>query len=167
MGFNSAFKGLKYVLLMERVCNMQPFQVLIIFCHLFFVNVYSWMYGRAAIPFLLNKNRCTGVVWISSEWRFELFNYFSQQNLIIKSAMKFKILNYRPRRRWVDNIKMDLQQVGCGYMDWVGLTQDRDRWRTLVSEVMNLRVPWNTGNFLTSCKPVSCSRRTLHHGVSR
>ena len=46
----------------------------------------------------------------------------------------------RPRRRWVD-IRMDLQEVGCGYMDWIGLAQDRDRWRSLVSEVMNLRVP--------------------------
>ena len=73
----------------------------------------------------------------------------------------------RPRRRWVDNIRMDLQEVGCGYMDWIGLAQDRDRWRTLVSAAMNLRVPWNAGNFLTSCKPVSFSRRTLHHGVSK
>ena len=47
----------------------------------------------------------------------------------------------RPRRRWVDNIRMDLQEVGCGYMDWIGLAQDRDRWRTLVCAVMNLRVP--------------------------
>jgi hypothetical protein len=47
----------------------------------------------------------------------------------------------RPRRRCVDNIWMDLQGVGCGYVDWIGLAQDRDRWRTLVSEVMNLRVP--------------------------
>jgi len=47
----------------------------------------------------------------------------------------------RPRRRWVDNIRMDLQKMGCGYMDWIGLLQDRDRWRTLVSAVMNLRVP--------------------------
>jgi hypothetical protein len=46
----------------------------------------------------------------------------------------------RPRRRWVDNIRMDLEEVGCGYMDWIGLAQDRDRWRTLVSAVMNLRV---------------------------
>jgi len=46
----------------------------------------------------------------------------------------------RPRRRWVDNNRMDLQVVGCGYMDWIGLAQDRDRWRTLVSAVMNLRV---------------------------
>jgi hypothetical protein len=43
----------------------------------------------------------------------------------------------RPMRRWVDNIRVDLQEVGCGYVDW----QDRDRWRTLVSAVMNLRVP--------------------------
>ena len=48
----------------------------------------------------------------------------------------------RPKRRWVDSIRMDLQEVGCGYMDWIGLAQDRDRWRTLVSAVMvNLRVP--------------------------
>ena len=73
----------------------------------------------------------------------------------------------RLRRRWVDNIRIDLQEVGCGYMDWIGLAQDRDRWRTLVSAVMNLGVAWNAGNFLTSCKPVSFSRRTLHHGVSK
>ena len=47
----------------------------------------------------------------------------------------------RRRNRWVDNIRVDLQEVGCGYMDWIGLAQDRDRWRTLVSAVMNLRVP--------------------------
>ena len=73
----------------------------------------------------------------------------------------------RPRRRWVDNIRMDLEEMGCGYMDWIRLAQDRDRWQTLVSVVMNFRVPWNAGNFLTSCKPVSFSRRTLHHGVSK
>ena len=47
----------------------------------------------------------------------------------------------RPRRRWVDNIRMDLQEVGCGHMDWIGLAQDIDRWLALVSAVMNLRVP--------------------------
>jgi len=47
----------------------------------------------------------------------------------------------RPRRRWVNNIRMDLQELGCGNMDWIGLVQDRERWRTLVSAVMNLRVP--------------------------
>ena len=44
----------------------------------------------------------------------------------------------RPRRRWVNNIRMDFQEVECGYMDWIGLAQDRDRWRTFVSAVMNL-----------------------------
>ena len=47
----------------------------------------------------------------------------------------------RSRHRWMDSIRMDLQEVGCGCMDWIGLAQDRDRWRTLVSAVMNLRVP--------------------------
>jgi len=47
----------------------------------------------------------------------------------------------RPRGRWVDNIRMDLQEVGCGYMDWIGLAQDRDSWRKLVSAVMNFGVP--------------------------
>jgi len=46
----------------------------------------------------------------------------------------------RPRCRWVDNIRMDLEEVGCGYMDWIGLAQDRDGWWTFVSAVMNLRV---------------------------
>ena len=45
------------------------------------------------------------------------------------------------KRRWVDNIRMDLQEVESGYMDWIGLAQDRDRWRTLESAVMNFRVP--------------------------
>jgi hypothetical protein len=47
----------------------------------------------------------------------------------------------RPRCRWDDNMKMDLQKVGCGSMDWIELVQDRDRWRALVNAVMNLRVP--------------------------
>ena len=58
------------------------------------------------------------------------------------------------------------QEVGCG-CDWIGLAQDRDRWRTLVSAVMNLWAPWNAGNFLTSCRPVSFSRRNLRHGISK
>jgi hypothetical protein len=47
----------------------------------------------------------------------------------------------RPRPGWEDNIKMDLQEVGCGGMDWIDLAEDRDRWRALVNAVMNLRVP--------------------------
>jgi hypothetical protein len=47
----------------------------------------------------------------------------------------------RPRRRWKDNIRMDIREVGCGCVDWMELAQDRDRWRALVGAVMNLRVP--------------------------
>jgi hypothetical protein len=56
----------------------------------------------------------------------------------------------RPRRRWDDNIKMDLQEMRCGGVDLIELAQDRDRWRALVNAVMNLRALYNAGNFLTS-----------------
>jgi len=54
----------------------------------------------------------------------------------------------RPSCRWVDNIRMDLQEVRYGYVDWIGLAQYRDRWRTLVSAIMNLPVPQKCGEFL-------------------
>jgi hypothetical protein len=47
----------------------------------------------------------------------------------------------RPRRRWEDNIKMNIQEMGCGGMDWIELAHDRDRWRALMNTVMNFRVP--------------------------
>ena len=72
----------------------------------------------------------------------------------------------RPRRRWEDNMKTDFQEVGCGGMDRIELAQDSERWQALLNAVKNLRVPLNGGNFLTSCKPVSFSIRTLLHGVS-
>jgi hypothetical protein len=72
----------------------------------------------------------------------------------------------RPRLRWEDSIKMDLLEVGCGGMDWFDLAQDGDRWRGLVNAAMNLRVPLNAGNFLTTCNPISFSRTVLH-GVSK
>jgi hypothetical protein len=68
---------------------------------------------------------------------------------------------WRPRCRRVDNIKMDFGEVGWGDVDWIGLAQDRNRWRALVNSVLNLRVPWNavklssgitTGGFLSSAQ---------------
>jgi len=71
----------------------------------------------------------------------------------------------KPRHSWEGNTKMDLQEVGCGGMDWIDLAQDRDRWRPLVNTVMNLRFLYNVGNFLTRWEPVSFSRITLLHGT--
>jgi hypothetical protein len=56
----------------------------------------------------------------------------------------------KPRWRWEDNFKMDLQEVECRGVEWIELAQDCDRWRALVNAVMNLRVAQNAGNFLTS-----------------
>jgi len=67
---------------------------------------------------------------------------------VLVGKLEGKKLLGRSRRRWEDNIKMDLQEVGC--MDWIELAQYRDRWRALVNAVMNLRVLQNAENFLTS-----------------
>ena len=73
----------------------------------------------------------------------------------------------RPRRRWEDNIKMDLQEVGGDCEDWMELAQDRDSWRALLSSLMNIRVPKMWGISRLAAEPVRFSRRTLLHGVSK
>jgi hypothetical protein len=67
----------------------------------------------------------------------------------------------RPRRRWTDNIKMDLREIGWDGVDLVNLAQDRDHWSALVNTVMNLRIAYNSGKFLSSCKIYSFSRKAL------
>jgi hypothetical protein len=57
----------------------------------------------------------------------------------------------RPRRRWIDNMKMDLLEIGLSVVDWIGLAQDTYRWRALVNAVMNLRVPSNAGKLPSGC----------------
>jgi hypothetical protein len=69
----------------------------------------------------------------------------------------------RSRRRWVNNIKMDLREIGWYGMHWIDLAQDRDQWRALVNTVMNLRVPYNAGKFLSSCTIGGFSRRAQLH----
>jgi hypothetical protein len=65
----------------------------------------------------------------------------------------------RPRRKRVDNIKIDLREIGWDGMGWIDLAQDRDQWRAHVNTVINLRVPYNAGKFLSSCTIGSFSRR--------
>jgi hypothetical protein len=72
----------------------------------------------------------------------------------------------RPRRRWEDNIKIDVREIGWGGMDWIDLAQDRDQWRALVNTVMNLRVSKNVGEFLSICATGGFSRRPQLQGVS-
>ena len=73
----------------------------------------------------------------------------------------------RTTRRWEDNIKMDLQEVGGSCGDWMELARDRDRWRALVGTVRNLRALKMRGISRLAAEPVRFSRRTLLHGVSK
>jgi hypothetical protein len=69
----------------------------------------------------------------------------------------------RPRRRWVGNINIELRKRGFDGVDWIDLAQYRDQWRALVNTVMNFRVPYNAGNFLSGCTIGSFSRRAQLH----
>jgi hypothetical protein len=89
----------------------------------------------------LQKNEGAGHVAHVGESRGEY------RDLVGKTEKKRPIV--RHGRRWEDNIKMHLQEVGCGDMDWIDMAQDRDSWRALVNAVKNLRVAQNAGNFLT------------------
>jgi len=81
------------------------------------------------------------IKWRRMRWAVHVARMGEERGVyrVLVGKPEGKRLLGRTRRRWVD-IRMYLQKVGCGYMDWFGLAQDRDRWRTLVSAVMNLRV---------------------------
>jgi hypothetical protein len=72
----------------------------------------------------------------------------------------------RPKRRWVDNIRMDLGEVGWGDVDWIGLAQDRNRWRALVNSILNLRVPRNAGKLSSGLTSSGVSSSAQLHTVS-
>jgi hypothetical protein len=72
----------------------------------------------------------------------------------------------RPRCRWVDIIRMDFGEVGWGDVDWIGLDQDRDRWRAVVNSVLNLRVPLNAGKLSSGLTSSGLSSSAQLHRVS-
>jgi hypothetical protein len=72
----------------------------------------------------------------------------------------------RPRCRWVGNIRMDLGEVGWSDVDWIGLAQDRNRWRALVNSVLNLRVPWNAWKLSSGLTSSGLSSSAQLHRVS-
>jgi hypothetical protein len=82
---------------------------------------------------------------VTGEWgklhNEELNNLYFSPSIVLEGKSEGKKPLGTPRRRWDDNIKMDLQEVGCWVMDWIGLAQDWYRWQTLLKAVMNLRVP--------------------------
>ena len=79
-------------------------------------------------------------------WAFSAYGEGRGVHRVLVGKSEEKRPLRRPRRRWEDNMKKDLQEVGEGCGDWMELAQDRDRWRALVSTVMNLRVPKMRGN---------------------
>jgi hypothetical protein len=91
--------------------------------------------------------------------RGKLYTGFCWGNLRVTDHWKGPVIDGRI-------ILSCIVKVGCVGMDWIELAEDRDRWRALVNAVMNLWVPQNEGNFWTSCKPLSFSRRTLPQRVS-
>jgi hypothetical protein len=72
----------------------------------------------------------------------------------------------RTKRKWDGNNKIDLQEVGCGAMDWIEQTQVMRRWRVHIKTLIKLQVPLNVGNFLTGRKLVNFLRSILFHGLS-
>ena len=103
------------------------------------LNIFAYTLhigGRSSIRKLRTRH---AVVYLSSS-----LAYMGERRGVYRVLVgkpEGKELLGKPRRRWEDNIKLDLQEVECGSMDWIEVAQDRDRWRTLVNAVMNLRVP--------------------------
>jgi len=86
--------------------------------------------GGSGFPFFFLDGRGMYHVW----WRVQVYR-------VLMGKPEGKRPLGRPRRRWEDNINIDLQEMGCESMEWIDMAQDRDRWRALVNAVMNLRVP--------------------------
>ena len=101
------------------------------------------LYNEELNDFYSSPNIARVIKWRRMRWVRHVVRMGEERGVyrVLVGKAEEKIPMGRPRRRWVDNNRMHLQEVGCGHVDWIGLAQDRDRWRTLVSAVMNLRVP--------------------------
>jgi hypothetical protein len=91
-----------------------------------------------------------------------LFNISHAYRLLVGKPEGKRWLG-RPRRRWVDNIRMDLGEVGWGDVDWIGLAKDRNRWRALVKSVLNLWIPGNAGKLSSGLTSSGLSGRAQLH----
>jgi hypothetical protein len=96
------------------------------------------------------------IVWVIKSRRMRWASHVARMGQsrgvyrVLMGTPERKIPPGKPRHRWEDNIKMDLQKMGCCGMDWIELAQDREKWRVLVNAVMSLRVTYDARNFLTS-----------------
>jgi hypothetical protein len=108
----------------------------LVLCNYYYYYYYQWLYSS-----LLGFGR--------------FFNFCILYTFGLVGKPEGKRPLGRPRRRWIDNIKMDLLEIGVSVVDWIGLAQDRYRWRSLVNSVMNLRVPQNAGNYRVAAQVVA------------
>ena len=106
-------------------------------------TIYGYLHNAELNDLYCSTNIVRVIKWRRMRWAGHVALMGEERGVhrVLVGKLEGKRPLGRPRCRWVDNIRMDLQEVGCGYTDWIGLAQDRDRWRTLVSAVMNLRVP--------------------------
>jgi transcription termination factor 2 len=95
--------------------------------------------GLCSLPNIVRVIKSRRLRWAGHVARMEKGSVLYR--LLVGKPVQGKRPLGRPRRRWEDNVRMDLQEVGCGCEDWIGLAQDRGRWRALLSAVRNLRVP--------------------------
>ena len=151
-------KGLFWLQILAGHANHQC--LLVYNCELWYNEELNDLYSSPNIVRVIKSRRMKWAGHVAQRGRGEAYTGFWWGNLRDRD-------NLGDTGVWEDNIKMDLQEVGKGCGDWMELTQYRDRWRALVSTVMNFRLPLNVGNFSTSWKPVSFSRRTLFHVVSK